>query len=120
VAKNTRPTLITPMQSRLGPSVDTADGQILFEEPLLPRSLDEVILRRLALGDGGIAVNPLRAGPRSSSISSNARQCADIHIELKSSAWTFLLYRSRLKLSRHLAARHKRAHTTLLAAIKTY
>jgi hypothetical protein len=60
VADDTQPTLMS--LSYLGPGFDTADSQIM-EEPVLPEFLDEVVLRRLAMGGSCIDVSLRRAGP---------------------------------------------------------
>ena len=50
------------IQSCLGLDFDTAAREIRFERPVLPEFLDEVVLRRLSLGDETVDVALRRAG----------------------------------------------------------
>lgn len=50
------------LQSCLGLHFDHAQRNVVFEEPVLPRFLEEVDLRGLAIGDGSVDVAVRRAG----------------------------------------------------------
>jgi glycogen debranching enzyme len=49
------------VQSCLGLGFDTAAREITFERPVLPDFLDEIVLRRLQLGDGAVDLRIRRA-----------------------------------------------------------
>jgi glycogen debranching enzyme len=49
------------LQSCLGLRFDPAAGEVCFDQPVLPDFLDEVVLRRLAIGEGSLDVALRRA-----------------------------------------------------------
>jgi len=50
------------LQASLGLDFDVAQGQVTFERPVLPRFLDELILRGLTVADGALDVKIQRVG----------------------------------------------------------
>ncbi|MCW5622599.1 MAG: amylo-alpha-1,6-glucosidase [Burkholderiales bacterium] len=50
------------VQSCLGLSFNPTASQIMFDEPALPEFLEEVVLRRLSVGEGSVDVSLRRAG----------------------------------------------------------
>lgn len=50
------------VQSCLGLSFNPTASQIMFDEPALPEFLEEVVLRRLSVGDGSVDVSLRQAG----------------------------------------------------------
>ena len=50
------------LQAALGLGFDFARDRVIFDRPALPDFLDEIVLRRIALGDGMLDVKILRVG----------------------------------------------------------
>lgn len=47
----------------LGLRLDAKQGQVIFDQPILPGFLDEVVLRNLRLGKGAVDEALRREGP---------------------------------------------------------